>query len=151
MALMIEGQTTFAAPRERVWNALLDPAVMAQCVPGCRELRETDVNTYAADLRIGVGAVSGKYQGTLRIAAQVPPERYAVSFEGSGSQGFVKGVGEAELQAKLGSTLLSYKCEIEIGGLIASVGQRMLEGIGKFLIKQMFTRLQTHIQSTERS
>ena len=143
--MQIEGEVNFKAPVESVWNALLDPEAIAACVPGCRELKQTDSDTYTAVLKVGVGAVSGTYEGELRIAEKEPPSRFVMIFEGAGAQGFAKGHGEAKLRADDGSTVVSYCCEVEVGGLIASVGQRALEGVGKFLIKGMFAKLESHV------
>ncbi len=143
--MQIRGEITFNARPEDVWEALLDPRVMAQCIPGCQELRETEPDTYTAVLKVGVGAVSGTYEGKLSVRDKVKLSSYSMALEGSGKQGFVKGNGEAQLRAADGMTILSYDCDVEIGGLIASVGQRVLEGVSQFLVKQMFTKLKSHV------
>jgi len=143
--MQIEGEVNFKAPVESVWNVLLDPEAIAACVPGCQELKQLEGDTYTAVLKVGVGAVSGTYEGELRIAEKEPPSRYVMVFEGAGAQGFAKGRGEVKLRANDGSTFVSYRCEVEVGGLIASVGQRALEGVGKFVIKKMFANLEDHV------
>ena len=142
--MKIKGETTFDAPPERVWEIMLDPAVISQCIPGCQDLQQVTDDTFSARLRIGVGAVSGTYEGTLRITERVPPSRYSMVFEGTGRGGFVKGSGEAHLRGDDGSTVVAYDCDVEIGGLIASVGQRVLESVSSFLVGQMFTKLQRY-------
>ncbi len=148
--MKIEGQATINALPEKVWNALLDPRVISRCIPGCHKLREMSVDKYSATLEIGIGAISGTYQGTLQVKEKIPPSRYSMAFEGHGAQGFVRGFGEAQLQGKNGVTVVSYECNVEVGGLIASVGQRMLEGLSKFLLNQMFTKLQAYVGEEER-
>ncbi len=143
--MQIRGEINFNATPEEVWEVLLDPRVMAQCIPGCQELKEIEPDTYTAQLKVGVGAVSGTYQGKLSVTDKVELSGYSMAFEGSGKQGFVKGSGEAQLKGENGSTVLSYGCDVEVGGLIASVGQRVLEGVSQFLIKQMFTKLKSHV------
>lgn len=143
--MQIRGEINFDATPEKVWGVLLDPSVMAQCIPGCQELTEIEPDTYTALLKVGVGAVSGTYQGKLSVTDKVELTSYSMAFEGGGKQGFVKGSGEAQLKAANGVTLLSYSCDVEVGGLIASVGQRVLEGVSQFLVKQMFTKLQSHV------
>lgn len=140
--MKIKGETTFDASPDRVWNILMDPEIISQCIPGCQELKEVSDDEFSARLRIGIGAVSGTYEGTLRINDRVPPSRYAMVFEGSGRGGFVKGSGEALLRAENGGTIIAYDCDVEVGGLIASVGQRVLEGVSTFLVGQMFSKLQ---------
>lgn len=142
----IRGETTFKAAQEKVWEALLDPEILAQCIPGCKELREIGDDTYEVSLKVGVGAVSGSFEGKLRIDDKVPPTRYSMVFEGSGRQGFAKGAGEAQLRSENGVTVVAYSSEVEIGGLIASVGQRVLEGVSKFMVGQMFTKLRGFVE-----
>lgn len=143
--MRIEGQATFSAPQHAVWEALLDPSVMAACVPGCRELREIEADRYAVLLKIGVGAVSGTYEGNLQINDKTPPSGYRMSFEGAGAQGFVRGTGGVQLHGENGVTVVQYQCDVEVGGLIASVGNRMLSGVGKFLVNQMFSKLKSQV------
>lgn len=147
--MKIQGNADFDASAEAVWEALLDPGVISRCIPGCQALNEIDEDTYAATLKIGIGAVSGTYQGVLRIREKDPPSHYAMAFEGGGRQGFVRGSGEARLHSVNGTTRVSYDCDVEVGGLIASVGHRVLEGVSQFLIGQMFTRLRGHVGQGE--
>lgn len=143
--MKVIGQTNFDSPPERVWEALLDPGVISSCIPGCQEMTEVETDRYAAVLKIGLGPVSGLYHGTLAIRDKEPPTRYVMVFEGSGKQGFVKGAGAARLHGENGATVVSYDCDVEIGGVIASVGQRVLEGVSKFMVNQMFTGLRKRV------
>lgn len=144
--MKVTGQVTFNASPEATWQALLDPGIISQAIPGCQELREVGVDTYTAVLRVGIGAVSGTYVGKLQISEKIPPWQYSMVFDGSGPQGFVQGAGTARLRAENGTTVVSYDCEMEIGGLLASVGQRMLEGASRFLIDQMFRKLRGYVE-----
>ena len=141
--MKIQGESKFKASPQRVWDILLDPEIISQCIPGCQELTEVDSSTYSARLRIGIGAVSGVYEGTLRITEREAPSHYRMVFEGNGRGGFVKGNGAARLRAENGTTVVAYDCDVEVGGLIASVGQRVLEGVSGFLVGQMFSKLQS--------
>jgi hypothetical protein len=149
--MKIVGETVIPGTPEAVWGRLVDPVVMAQCLPGCREVSALGPDTFAVTLNIGVGPITGTYAGTMRLTGQEPPHRYRVAFEGSGAQGFVRGTGEAQLMAQEGGTLLRYESDVEVGGLVASVGQRILEGVGRWLVKQMFTRLSAHVMDGRRS
>ncbi len=147
--MKIQGSVSFAASPERIWEALLDPHIMAQCIPGCQQLEEVAADVYRAHIRVGVGAVSGSYTGRLNLVERHELTRYAMTFEGSGSQGFVSGTGAATLRPEAGGTTVLYDCEVEVGGLIASVGQRVLHGVSRFLIGQMFTKLGKLVQVEE--
>jgi carbon monoxide dehydrogenase subunit G len=143
--MKLAGETTLPGARQMVWDRLVDPQVMARCLPGCQEVQTVGPETYAVTLKIGVGPVTGTYGGTMRITERQPPARYRVAFEGTGAQGFVRGIGQADLTERDGATVLRYESEIEVGGLIASVGQRILEGVGKLLVKQMFSKLSAQV------
>jgi len=143
--MRLAGEHSLPGARQMVWDRLVDPQVMARCLPGCQEVNAIGPETFAVTLRIGVGPITGTYGGTMRITEQEPPERYSVVFEGAGAQGFVRGTGQAELAENGGATLLRYESEIEVGGLVASVGQRVLAGVGKLLVKQMFAKLSAHV------
>jgi len=143
--MRLAGETSLPGARQAVWDRLVDPQIMARCLPGCQEVSAIGPDAYAVTLRIGVGPITGSYGGTMRITEQEPPARYRVVFEGSGAQGFVRGSGQARLAERNGTTLLTYDSDIEVGGLVASVGQRVLEGVGKLLVKQMFAKLSAHV------
>lgn len=141
--MIVEGRVIFPAPRDRVWAALLDPAVVSSSIPGCEKLEETEEDTYEAVLRIGVGPISGRYRGTLRVIEKNAPRGYSMAFEGSGAQGFVRGSGTASLTEENAGTLVLYRCDVEVGGLIASVGHRVLQGVSRYLLDQMFARMRS--------
>lgn len=148
--MRLNGETTLPGARQHVWDRLVDPEIMARCLPGCQAISTDGPGKYAVTLKIGVGPVTGTYGGTMQITEQERPARYRVTFEGAGAQGFVRGMGQADLTERDGTTVLRYESEIEVGGLIASVGQRVLEGVGKLLVKQMFTRLSAHVAEDAR-
>jgi carbon monoxide dehydrogenase subunit G len=148
--MRLAGETALPGARQEVWNRLVDPHVMAQCLPGCQEVSAVGPDTYAVTLKIGVGPITGTYGGTMRITEQEAPNRYRVAFEGVGAQGFVRGTGQAQLAERDGSTVLHYESDIQVGGLVASVGQRVLEGVGKLLLRQMFAKLSAHVAQGER-
>jgi len=140
--MKLDGTTTLAAPVDAVWKTLNDPEALPRCTPGLKELKATDPDSYQAALSIGVAAVKGNYAGTLRIMDKQPPTHYKIVLEGTGSAGFMKGEGTVDLEAQDGGTLLRWSGDIQVGGLIAGVGQRMLSGVGKMLIGQFFKCLE---------
>ena len=143
--LKIEGQYTFNAPRERVWQVLLDPKVLAQCMPGCESMTEVAPDQFEAVMKVGVASVKGTYKGKVSIKDKQPPAHYVLSGEGSGGPGFMQGDVSIDLDEANGQTLLKYSTDAKIGGLIASVGQRMLNGVAKMMVDQFFKKVETHI------
>jgi carbon monoxide dehydrogenase subunit G len=143
--LKIDGSYTFNAPRERVWQILLDPKVLAQCVPGCESLNEVGPDQYEAVMKVGVASVKGTYKGKVSIKDKQAPLHYVLSGQGSGGPGFMQGDVAVDLEEKDGQTLLRYSSEAKVGGLIASIGQRMLNGVAKMMLDQFFKKMETFI------
>lgn len=143
--MKIEGTYTFNAPRERVWQVLLDPKIMAQCMPGCEKLNEVGPDQYEAIMKIGVASVKGSYKGKVAIKDKQPPSHYVLSGEGSGGPGFMQGDVAIDLEEKNGQTLLKYSTDATVGGIIASIGQRMLNGVAKMMVDQFFKKMESFI------
>ncbi|MGE5819525.1 MAG: SRPBCC family protein [Deltaproteobacteria bacterium] len=143
--MKIDGSYTFNAPRERVWQVLLDPKVLAQCVPGCESLNEMGPDQYEAIMKVGVASVKGTYKGKVSIKDKRPPAHYVLSGEGSGGPGFMQGDVAVDLEENNGQTLLKYSSEAKVGGLIASIGQRMLNGVAKMMLDQFFKKMESFI------
>lgn len=143
--MKIDGSYTFNAPRERVWGVLLDPKVLAQCVPGCESLNEVGPDQYEAIMKVGVASVKGTYKGKVSIKDKQPPSHYVLSGEGSGGPGFMQGDVAVDLEENNGQTLLKYSSEAKVGGLIASIGQRMLNGVAKMMLDQFFKKMESFI------
>lgn len=143
--MKIDGTYTFNASRERVWQVLLDPKVLAQCVPGCETLNEVGPDKYEAIMKVGVASVKGTYKGKVSIKDKQAPSHYVLSGEGSGGPGFMQGDVAVDLEEKDGQTLLKYSTEAKVGGLIASIGQRMLNGVAKMMLDQFFKRMESFV------
>ncbi len=143
--LKIDGTYTFNAPRERVWQVLLDPKVLAQCVPGCESLNEIAPDKYEAIMKVGVASVKGTYKGKVSIKDKQAPSHYVLSGEGSGGPGFMQGDVAVDLEEKDGQTLLKYSTDAKVGGLIASIGQRMLNGVAKMMLDQFFKKMESFV------
>lgn len=143
--MKIEGTYTFNAPRERVWQVLLDPKVMAQCMPGCEGLNEIGPDQYEAIMKIGVASVKGSYKGKVAIKDKQAPSHYVLSGEGSGGPGFMQGDVAIDLEEKNGQTVLRYSTDAKVGGIIASIGQRMLNGVAKMMVDQFFKKMESFI------
>ena len=143
--LKIEGSYTFDAPRQRVWEVLLDPKVMAQCMPGCESMNEVAPDQFEAVMKVGVASVKGTYKGKVSIKDKQPPSHYVLSGQGSGGPGFMQGDVAIDLEEADGKTVLKYSTDAKIGGLIASVGQRMLNGVAKMMVDQFFKKVESFI------
>jgi len=143
--LKIDGSYIFNAPRERVWQVLLDPKVLAQCVPGCESLNEVGPDQYEAIMKVGVASVKGTYKGKVSIKDKQEPSHYVLSGEGSGGPGFMQGDVAVDLEEKDGQTMLKYSSEAKVGGLIASIGQRMLGGVAKMMLDQFFKKMESFV------
>ncbi len=143
--MKIEGSYLFNAPRERVWQVLLDPKIMAQCMPGCESLKEVAPDQYEAIMKVGVASVKGTYKGKVSIKDKQAPSHYVLSGEGSGSPGFMQGEVFIDLEEVQGQTRLKYSTDAKVGGLIASIGQRMIHGVAKMMVDQFFKKMEGFI------
>ena len=144
--MKIEGSYTFNAPRDKVWQTLLDPKIMAQCMPGCESLNEVAPDQYEAVMKVGIASVKGNYKGKVEIKDKRAPEHYVLSGRGSGGPGFMQGDVSIDLEETDGKTLLKYTTDAKVGGIIASIGQRMLNGVAKMMVDQFFKKMETFIQ-----
>lgn len=143
--MKIEGTQKFDAPRDRIFAALTDPAVLQKCIPGCEQMEKTGENQYNAKLTAGVGPVKGVFTATVSLQDIVAPEHYKLVVEGKGQPGFVKGSGELNLKDEGSATEIQYTGDINVGGLIASVGQRMIQSTATMLAGRFFKALETEV------
>ena len=142
-----KGTYKVRAPRERLWQMLLDPAALSKCIPGCQMLTPNGPDCYDALLQIGVAALKGKYRGKVTISDKRPPEQYRLRIEGSGTTGFVRGDGLLTLAEKDGKTLIEVQGTYQVGGTIASVGQRLVDVAARMLVGQFFRSVQKQAKS----
>ena len=147
--MKIEGTHQIHAPRDRVYAAVINPQILQRCIPGCQSLDKTADNTYVATMKAGVGPVKGIFKGNVRLEDMQPPSHYRMIVDGKGGPGFVKGTGEFDLQDVDGGTAIAYKGELQVGGVIAGVGQRMIEAAAKMLAAQFFSKLDLEIKKTD--
>ena len=139
--MKIEGKHQIDAPRTRVYEALINPEVLQRTIPGCERLEKTGENTFAATIRAGVGSIKGVFNGSVKLEDLRAPEHFRMVVEGKGQPGFLKGSGDLYLEEQDGTTAVSYTGEVQVGGTIASVGQRMIQGTAKMMATQFFTAL----------
>ena len=147
--MKLEGKYKFDATQQEVWEVLTDPRHLEKAIPGCEKLEEYEHNKFNALLEVGVAAIKGTFTGKFQVTDPEPPQRYRLVGEGSGSSGFMKGEATIQLTADNGHTLVDYYGEMQVGGLIAGVGQRMLGGISKMMLKQFFKRMNKELKASK--
>ena len=139
----LTGEHTFAAPRERVWEFMLDPEVLRGCLPGCEKLELVGPDEYTATMKIGVAMVRGTFTGRVKISDKQEPERYRMLVEGKGTQGQVSGEGSLELIAEGERTRVRYAGEANVRGTLARVGARVMQPAAKMIVGQFFQCLES--------
>jgi uncharacterized protein len=141
MAMTMNGEVQLAAPRQVVWAKLNDAEVLKQCIPGCEELNKASDTEFQAVATIKIGPVKAKFKGRVHLSDMDPPNGYKISGEGEGGvAGFAKGGAIVKLTEKDGGTLLSYEVESQIGGKLAQLGQRLVQGTAKKLADDFFNK-----------
>ena len=135
--MKIEGEYMFEGTREQVWDVVRDPEVLATALPGTQSLEQVSENEYQGEMHVRIGPVAGLFSGLLVISDEVPPESLTMTVEGKGKPGFVKGTGSVQLiSQEADKTLMQYHGDMQVGGRLASVGQRMMDSVSKSLLKQ---------------
>lgn len=145
--MKIGGEYTFDGPRDAVWQALQDPVVLASVLPGCEKLDLIGENEYEGALKIKVGPVQGAFQGKVKLEDIQPPESYTMQVDGRGAPGFVKATGHLKLTDGGATTQLAYDGDAQVGGRLASVGQRLMESSAKAIIRQSLDGLNEAIRA----
>jgi carbon monoxide dehydrogenase subunit G len=139
MAMTMTGEIELAAPREKVWEKLNDPDGQKACIPGCEELEKTDDQGFRAVTKMKVGPVSARFRGEVTLSDLDPPNGYRISGEGEGGvAGFSKGGAKVDLVEREGGTRLSYHVDAQIGGKLAQLGQRLMNGTAKKIADEFF-------------
>jgi carbon monoxide dehydrogenase subunit G len=146
--MKIEGEYLFNGPRLEVWTLVRDPEVLATALPGTQSLEQVSENEYRGEMNVRIGPVTGTFAGKLLVSDEVLPESLTLTVEGRGAPGFANGVGHVRLAEKEdGTTLMTYEGEMQIGGKLASVGQRLLDTASKSLIRQGLEALDQALQA----
>ena len=143
--MQISGSYVFAAPIERVWDLLMNTDAIAACVPGCQELTPIGEDRYRAKLAVAVAAVTGSYDATIALEEKSPPHGYTLRVDGQGRPGFVKGTSRIQLATQDAGTRVDVSADVQVGGAVARVGQRLLEGVGRAMMNRFFDCLGSRI------
>ena len=145
--MKLSGTYTINAPRERVWAKLNDIEALRTLVPGVESLEEVEPNSYKGVAKIGLPGVKGEYTGSVKLVDINPLESYRLIGEGRGRPGHVKGEGTITLTEEgPGATTLHYAGDVQIGGMIAGIGQRLLGGAAKMLVDQGLKALAQRVE-----
>lgn len=151
--MKISGSYTLPVAPERAYQLLQDPAILAQAIPGCEGLEKTGLDEYQMKMKVLLAALSGQFEGKVRITDQLPPTSFRLIVEGNGRVGFLKGDGLLKLApaatvrvfsdalSEPASTIVSYEGDAQVGGTMAAVGQRLIDGTAKMMIKKFFDKL----------
>jgi carbon monoxide dehydrogenase subunit G len=144
MAMTMTGEVTLPADRLKVWAMLNDPAVLKASIPGCQSLEKTSDVSFAAVVKVKIGPVGASFKGAVQLSDIDPPNGYTISGEGQGGiAGFANGGAKVLLSDAPGGTLLKYDVQANVGGKIAQLGSRLIDGVAKKLADQFFANLAT--------
>ena len=138
----LNGSYEFNAPPARVWDLLMDPAVISACIPGCQGMEPDGEDRYKVKLTVAIAAITGGYEGTVVISDRVQPSSYKLTVEGQGKPGFAKGACAVTLRADGDKTVVDVNGTVQTGGPIARVGQRLIGGVSKMMQDRFFACLQ---------
>jgi uncharacterized protein len=143
----MQGSRQIAAPREVVWAALNDAEVLKTAIPGCQELTGSPGDGFEATVKQKVGPVSATFHGRVQLSDVVPLTSYTISGEGKGgAAGFAKGSAAVTLADEAGGTLLRYDVKANVGGKLAQLGSRLIDGFAKKMADSFFQNFQTAVE-----
>jgi carbon monoxide dehydrogenase subunit G len=137
----IAGTTRLAIPPERAYEMMQDPEVLARAMPGCESLEKIGPDEYRMKMKMAMASLSGAFEGKVRITDQSPPTSFKLIVEGTGKIGFMKGEGLLKLSAAENGADVAYEGDVQVGGTMAAVGQRLIDATAKMLIKKFFEKL----------
>jgi carbon monoxide dehydrogenase subunit G len=147
-----KGKISLPATVEQSWEVLMDPEALKNSIMGCKKLDVVGEYKYEADISMGVAAVKGDYFSTIELTNIEKPDKYRMIIKGDGSSGSIEAIADVSLEAvDETKTTLHYTYEAEVGGKVAMVGQRMLGGVAKLVIKDFFKKFEKELKKVESS
>jgi hypothetical protein len=146
--MKLDGEYLFNGPREEVWKLVRDPDVLATALPGTQSLNKISDTEFEGVMHLKIGPMAGDFTGKLVVSAEVPPESCTLTVDGKGAAGFAKGVGHVQLIEQAdGKTLIKYTGDFQVGGKLASTGQRMIDTVSKSMVRQGLEALDKALQA----
>lgn len=146
--MKLNGQRSIPRSQQIVWDALNDPAILARAIPGCEKLERTGTDEFHMEMLAVVGPVRARFKATLAMSEVEPPRSYVLTFNGNGGvAGFGNGSARVELQEQGDGTLMQYEASAQVGGKIAQVGARLVQGVSEKLADQFFTQFVTEVEA----
>lgn len=143
----MQGNRSLAVSQRQAWDALNDPDVLKACIPGCDKVEASGDNQYAVGMALKIGPVAAKFAGKIRLSDIVAPETYKINFEGQGGvAGFGKGTAEVRLTPQGSGCELDYTVHATVGGKVAQLGQRLIDGTAKSMAEDFFKRFDEAMQ-----
>lgn len=143
----MQGQRALAVSQQQAWDALNDPEVLKACIPGCDKMEAGGDNQFALGVSVKIGPVSAKFAGKITLSDVQPPQSYTLTFDGQGgAAGFGKGVSQVRLTPQDSGCELSYTVKAQVGGKIAQMGQRLIDGVAKNMAEEFFKRFDDEMQ-----
>src|SRR5689334_13353902 len=140
------GEQLIPLPQQRVWEALNDPEILKACIPGCESIIKVADDEYAVAMMAAVGPVKARFSGKLKLSDLNPPNSYSLAFEGSGgAAGFGKGSAQVNLATEGSATRLRYNASASVGGRLAQVGSRLIDGVARKMADDFFARFNSTV------
>ncbi len=141
----ISGSYPFNASTDRVWDLLMDPAILSSCIPGCERFEPDGEDRYNVTLTVALAAITGSYTGTVVLVDKIEGRSYRLDVQGQGRAGFVKGSAAIALRAEGSTTVVDVTGTVQTGGPVARVGQRLIGGVVKMMLDRFFACLQAKL------
>ena len=139
--MKISGSHTLPLPPDQAYQRMQDPQVLAAAMPGCDGLERIGDNEYRLKMKLAMASLSGAFEGKVRIADLSPPDSFRLIVEGNGKLGFMKGEGLLKFAPSGAGSEVSYEGDVQVGGTMAAVGQRLIDATAKMMIKRFFEKL----------
>ena len=145
MKVELSGSELIEVKPEDLWKAIIDPEVLKKCIPGCKDVIAVSHEEYSMKLNLKVGAVGGSFEGKIKLSNLEPPNKCTLDVSGSGSLGTGSGIAKINISKNNElNSMIEYESLGEVSGLVAGVGQRILYGVAKHLIKKFFSEIKNH-------
>ncbi len=149
MAMIIEGQEKIEAPVQKVWEALNDPEILRECIPGCESLDKKSDTEMAAVVSLKIGPIKARFNGEVQLVNLNPPHSYTIQGEGKGGiAGFAKGGADVSLKEDGDATILTYAAKADVGGKMAQLGSRLITSTSKKLAGEFFSNFNAKVSGS---